>query len=94
MLSLRYIQSLKNIYLQMNGQNPIFEIYDTAEAMVSDQFNTMKIIYKSGIPAIRPYGFHSLPGSRWLLVMEYLDDKTVVHAPEVQPELIDTASII
>ena len=71
--TLRYIQFLKNISLQMNAHEPIFEIYETAEDMVRDQYKMMSVIYKSGIPAIKPYGYYSISGSQWLLVVEYLD---------------------
>jgi len=88
-LSVRYIQFLKNIYLQMNTQNPIFEMYDTTEDMVRDQYETMRAIYKSGIPAIKPYGYHQINQSQWLLVAEFLDVKPFPMLGTVDPKQID-----
>jgi len=88
-LSVRYIQFLKNIYMQLNTQQPIFEMYETAEDMVRDQYETMQTIYKSGIPAIKPYGYHSINGSQWLLVAEFLDVKPFSMLGKVDPKQID-----
>jgi tRNA A-37 threonylcarbamoyl transferase component Bud32 len=88
-LSVRYIQFLKNIYLQMNTQNPIFEMYETTEDMVRDQYETMRVIYKSGIPAIKPYGYHQINQSQWLLVAEFLDVKPFSMLGTVDPKQID-----
>jgi len=88
-LSVRYIQFLKNIYLQMNTQQPIFEIYDTAEDMARDQYEMMRVIYKSGIPAIKPYGYHQINRSQWLLVAEFLDVKPFFMLEKIDPKRID-----
>jgi tRNA A-37 threonylcarbamoyl transferase component Bud32 len=88
-LSVRYIQFLKNIYLQINTQKPIFEMYETAEDMVRDQYEMMQTIYKSGIPAIKPYGYHQIYGSQWLLVGEFLDVKPFSMLEKVDPKQID-----
>jgi tRNA A-37 threonylcarbamoyl transferase component Bud32 len=88
-LSVRYIQFLKNIYLQMNTKNPIFEMYETSEDMVRDQYETMRAIYKSGIPAIKPYGYHQINRSQWLLVAEFLDVKPFSMLEKVDPKQID-----
>lgn len=88
-LSVRYIQFLKNIYLQMNTQKPIFEMYETSEDMVRDQYETMRAIYKSGIPAIKPYGYHQINRSQWLLVAEFLDVKPFSMLANADPKQID-----
>ncbi len=88
-LSVRYIQFLKNIYLQMNTQQPIFEIYETTEDMVRDQYEMMQAIYKSGIPAIKPYGYHQINRSQWLLVAEFLDVKPFSMLEKADPKQID-----
>jgi tRNA A-37 threonylcarbamoyl transferase component Bud32 len=88
-LSVRYIQFLKNIYLQMNTQQQIFEMYDTAEDMVRDQYETLQVIYKSGIPAIKPYGYHQINDSQWLLVAEFIDVKPFSMLERVDPKQID-----
>ena len=88
-LSVRSIQFLKNIYLQINTKDPIFEIYETTEDMVRDQYETMQAIYKSGIPAIKPYGYHQINRSQWLLVAEFLDVKPFSMLGTVDPKQID-----
>jgi len=88
-LSVRYIQFLKNIYLQMNTQQQIFEMYETTEDMVRDQYETMQVIYKSGIPAIKPYGYHQINDSQWLLVAEFIDVKPFSMLEKVDPKQID-----
>ena len=88
-LSVRYIQFLKNIYLQMNTQKPIFEMYETTEDMVRDQYETLQVIYKSGIPAIKPYGYHQINDSQWLLVAEFIDVKPFSMLEKVDPKQID-----
>jgi tRNA A-37 threonylcarbamoyl transferase component Bud32 len=88
-LSVRYIQFLKNIYLQMNTQQQIFEMYETAEDMVRDQYETLQVIYKSGIPAIKPYGYHQINDSQWLLVAEFIDVKPFSMLEKVDPKQID-----
>ena len=89
-LTVRYIQFLKNIYLEMYTREPIFAIYDSAEDMVKDQYEMMQLIYKSGIPAIRPYGYHWITDSMWLLVMEYIDAVPFPMCGEVDPKQVDT----
>ena len=88
-LSVRYIQFLKNIYLQMNTQQQIFEMYETVEDMVRDQYETLQVIYKSGIPAIKPYGYHQINDSQWLLVAEFIDVKPFSMLEKVDPKQID-----
>jgi len=88
-LSVRYIQFLKNIYLQMNTQQQIFEMYETVEDMVRDQFETLQVIYKSGIPAIEPYGYHQINDSQWLLVAEFIDVKPFSMLEKIDPKQID-----
>ena len=88
-LSVRYIQFLKNIYLQMNTQQQIFEMYETVKDMVQDQYETMQVIYKSGIPAIKPYGYHQINDSQWLLVAEFIDVKPFSMLKKVDPKQID-----
>jgi len=88
-LSVRSIQFLKNIFLQINTRDPIFEMYDTTEDMVRDQYETMQAIYKSGIPAIKPYGYHKINDSQWLLVAEFLDVKPFSMLEKVDPKQID-----
>ena len=89
-LSVRYIQFLKNIYLEMNTQQPLFEMYETTEDMVRDQYEMMKAVYRSGIPAIKPYGYHWINGSQWLLVAEFLDAKPFSMLETADPAQIDT----
>jgi serine/threonine protein kinase len=89
-LTVRYIQFLKNIYLQISTKEPIFEIYDSVEDMVRDQYEMMQTIYKSGIPAIKPYGYHWIVNSMWLLVAEYIDAVPFPMYGDANLEQVDT----
>jgi tRNA A-37 threonylcarbamoyl transferase component Bud32 len=73
----------------MNTQQQIFEMYETVEDMVRDQYETLQVIYKSGIPAIKPYGYHQINDSQWLLVAEFIDVKPFSMLEKVDPKQID-----
>ena len=89
-LSARSYQFFKNIYLQINALDPIFETYETPEDMARDQFKKMKAIYNCGIPTSNPYGYHWISGNLWMIAMEFLDAKPISAFKEVDPEQIDT----
>jgi tRNA A-37 threonylcarbamoyl transferase component Bud32 len=89
-LSDRSMQFFKNLYLQMNAQDPIFGFTETAEDMARQQFESLDAIYKTGIPTARPFGYHLVSGGIWLLVAEYLDSRPVSEGSEVTHEQIDT----
>ena len=89
-LSARSYQFFKNVYLQINALDPIFETYETPEDMARDQFKKMKAIYNCGIPTSNPYGYHWISGNLWMIAMEFLDAKPISAFKEVDPEQIDT----
>jgi tRNA A-37 threonylcarbamoyl transferase component Bud32 len=89
-LSDRSMQFFKNLYLQMNAQDPIFGFTETAEDMARQQFESLDAIYKTGIPTARPFGYHLVSGGIWLLVAEYLDSRPVSEGSAVTHEQIDT----
>lgn len=88
-LSDRSMQLFKNLYLQMNALDPIFGFTETAEDMARQQFESLKAIYDTGIPTAKPLGYHSVNGSMWLLVAEYLDSHPATECKEVTTEQID-----
>ena len=89
-LSDRSMQLFKNLYLQMNAQDPIFGFTETAEDMARQQYESLRAIYGAGIPTAKPLGYHSINESMWLLVAEYLDSRPVSDCKEVTVEQIDT----
>jgi tRNA A-37 threonylcarbamoyl transferase component Bud32 len=89
-LSDRSMQLFKNLYLQMNAQDPIFGFTETAEDMARQQYESLRAIYETGIPTAKPLGYHSINASMWLLVAEYLESRPVSDCEEVSIEQIDT----
>lgn len=89
-LSARSFQLFKNVYLQINALDPIFEIYQTPEDMARDQFTMMRAIHNTGIPTPHPYGYHRISGDLWLIAMEYLDAKPISAFKEVESKHVDT----
>jgi len=89
-LSDRTMQLVKNLYLHMNAQDPIFGFTETTEDMARQQYESLQAIYKAGIPTARPFGYHLVNGKIWLLVAEFLDLRPVSEAKEVSAEQIDT----
>lgn len=89
-LSDRSMQFFKNLYLQMNAQDPIFGFTETAEDMARQQYESLLSIYRTGIPTAKPLGYHSVNGSMWLLVAEFLESRPVSECQEVTVEQIDT----
>jgi hypothetical protein len=89
-LSDRSMQFVKNLYLELNAQDPIFGFTETAEDMARQQFESLQAIYRAGIPTARPLGYHSVTKGTWLLVAEFLDSKPVSESTECTAEQIDT----
>jgi tRNA A-37 threonylcarbamoyl transferase component Bud32 len=90
LLSDRSMQLFKNLYLHMNSQDPIFGFTETAEDMARQQYESLLAIYRTGIPTAKPFGFHLINGSIWLLVAEYLESRPVSRYNEVSLDQIDT----
>ncbi|MGA8537137.1 MAG: hypothetical protein WB789_07070 [Thermoplasmata archaeon] len=89
-LSDRSMQFVKNLYLQMNSQDPIFGFTETAEDMARQQFESLHAIYEAGIPTARPLGYHPVNEGTWLLVAEFLESRPVSESKECTIEQIDT----
>jgi tRNA A-37 threonylcarbamoyl transferase component Bud32 len=89
-LSDRSMQLFKNLYLQMNEQDPIFGFTESAEDMARQQYDSLLAIHATGIPTAKPCGYHQVNESMWLLVAEYLESKSVSDYEEVTVEQIDT----
>jgi tRNA A-37 threonylcarbamoyl transferase component Bud32 len=89
-LSDRSMQFFKNLYLEMNAQDPLFGFTETAEEMARQQFESLQAVYRAGIPTARPFGYHLVSGGIWLLVAQYLDPRPASEAAEVTHEQIDT----
>jgi hypothetical protein len=89
-LSDRYMQFFKNLYLHLNAQDPLFGFTESAEDMAKQQYDSQIAIFRAGIPTARPLGFHRVRGDIWLLVAEFLDSRSVSEAKGVTPEQIDT----
>jgi tRNA A-37 threonylcarbamoyl transferase component Bud32 len=84
------IQFFKNVYLQMNAQDPIFEASRSAEAMAQDQYEALKAIHGLGIPTAHPFGCHRLEGGLWLVVAEFLEARPIAETGNVSQEQIAT----
>jgi serine/threonine protein kinase len=89
-LSDRSMQFVKNLYLTMNAQDPLFGFTETAEDMARQQYESQLAIYETGIPSAKPLGFHLVNGGTWLLVAKFLDSRPVSECNDVSIEQIDT----
>src|SRR6202140_2644195 len=85
-ISDRSMQFFKNLYLQMNAQDPIFGFTETAEDMARQQYESLRAIYRAGIPTAKPFGYHLVNGGIWLLVAEFLESQQVSESREVTVE--------
>jgi serine/threonine protein kinase len=90
LLTDRSMQLFKNLYLQMHAQDPLFGFTETAEDMARQQYESLLAVYKAGIPTAKPFGYHAVNESIWLLVAEFLTSRPVSEATEVTLEQIDT----
>jgi len=83
LMTARSIQLFKNVYLQMNAQDPIFGVSDSAEDMARDQYEMLKAMHGIGIPTARPCGYHTINGFLWLVVAEFLEATPITASSEV-----------
>lgn len=84
------IQFIKNIYLQMNSKAPIFGSHISAEQMARYQYETLSQFYHLKVPTAKPFGYHPIDDTRWLLVAEWIDAKPLSDA-KVEAEIMDKA---
>jgi tRNA A-37 threonylcarbamoyl transferase component Bud32 len=88
-MTARTIQTAKNLYLQMNAHDPMFDFARNAGDMAQNQFDTMMAIHNLGIPTAKPYGYYQLNEMLWLLVCEFLDAKPVTDIGKMSLEQMD-----
>jgi tRNA A-37 threonylcarbamoyl transferase component Bud32 len=88
-MTARTIQTAKNLYLQMNARDPMFDFARNAGDMAEHQYETMLAIYDLGIPTAKPYGYYQLNDMLWLLVCEFLDAKPVTEVGKMSLDQMD-----
>jgi tRNA A-37 threonylcarbamoyl transferase component Bud32 len=86
----RSIQLLKNVYLQLHSQQPLFGIFETTEEMAKEHFERLQAMHRLGIPTAKPYGYYWVKGASWLLVTEFLDAKPISSFRQLEPTVADT----
>jgi tRNA A-37 threonylcarbamoyl transferase component Bud32 len=91
MITERTIQLFKNLYLATSARESMFGAKQSPEEMVKYQYQVLQSIYDLGIPTPKPLGFHSIDGTSYLLIVEYLDAKPVSSVKEVNPDILETA---
>ncbi|MDD1765724.1 MAG: hypothetical protein LUO84_04640 [Methanomassiliicoccales archaeon] len=89
LLTARTIQFFKNVFLQVNSMDPMFEVTKSAEDMARHQHEMLVAINKLGIPTAKPYGFYPLNADIWLLVAEYLDAHPISSIEDLSSENLD-----
>jgi len=85
----RSIQYLKNVYLQLHDQEPLFDVFETPKEMAEGQFQTLKAIHRNGIPTAKPYGCYWILGGLWLLMTEYLNAKPLTVVEKIDSWQLD-----
>lgn len=86
----RTIQLFKNLYLASSAREMMFGDIQSPEEMAKYQFRMLQSIYDLGIPTAKPLGVHSIDGSSFLLVAEFLKAKSISSVKEVSPEILET----
>lgn len=85
----RTIQTVKNLYLDINAHDPMFDFARSTGDMAEHQCSTMKAIYGLGIPTAKPIGCYQLNDILWLLLSEYLEAKPVTEIGSMSLEQMD-----
>jgi len=89
MLTARTVHFFKNVYLQMNGVEPLFKITESPEAMVKYLYEMAKQIDQLGIPTAKPIGYRQINPDLWLMVSEFLDAGQMVPENELNARYVD-----
>jgi tRNA A-37 threonylcarbamoyl transferase component Bud32 len=89
MITERTIQLFKNLYLATSDMEPMFGAIQTPEEMAKYQYRMLQSIYDLGIPTAKPLGYHSIDGTFYLLVAEFLYAKPISSVKEVNPEILE-----
>ncbi|HUT27782.1 MAG TPA: hypothetical protein VMW85_07045 [Methanomassiliicoccales archaeon] len=87
----RTFQLFKNIYLQMNSREPLFDFTHSAKEMAKHQFEGLSKMYDIGIPTAKPFGYYPLVGGLWLFVAEFLDMGDAVSGKKIKMEQLEEA---
>jgi len=87
----RTFQFFKNIYLQMNSREPLFDFTRSAREMAKHQFEGLSKMYDLGIPTAKPFGYYELNGGLFLFVAEFLDTGSVSPSEKVTTEQLEEA---
>jgi serine/threonine-protein kinase RIO1 len=85
------IQFFKNVYLQMEGRQPLFNFTRSAKDLANHQYDTMSRIHGLGIPTAKPLGTFALPGGLWLFVSEFLEVAAMAPKGKVSEAQLDEA---
>jgi tRNA A-37 threonylcarbamoyl transferase component Bud32 len=88
-MTARTIQTAKNLYLQMNARDAMFDFARDTGEMAKHQYETMTTIYNLGIPTAKPLGYYQLNEMLWLVVYEFLDAKPVTDIGKMSLEQMD-----
>ncbi len=88
-MTARTIQTVKNLYLNMNARDAMFDFARDTGDMAKHQYETMTAIYNLGIPTAKPLGYYQLNEMLWLMVYEYLDAKPVTDIGKMTLEQMD-----
>ncbi len=91
LMSARSMQLVKNLYLRVNGKEPLFGVSESVEDMARAQHDGLLAIHRLRIPTSRPHGYHWIDGSMWLLVLEFLDARPISKFEELGSGHVDTA---
>lgn len=86
----RAYQFFKNIYLNANSKEALFDFNQNAKEMAKDQYEGMSKLYELGIPTAKPYGYYPLVGGLWFLVAEFLEMEPT-DSGEVSTDQMETA---
>ncbi len=86
----RTIQLFKNLYLATSDREMMFGAIQSPEEMTKYQFRVLQSIYELGIPTAKPLGYHSIDGTFYLLVAEFLNAKPISSVKDVSPDILDT----
>jgi len=81
------IQFFKNVYLQMEGWQPLFNFTRSAKELANHQYEVMNRIYDLGIPTARPLGTYALPNGLWLFVSEFLEAASAATKKATEKQL-------
>jgi tRNA A-37 threonylcarbamoyl transferase component Bud32 len=90
MITERTIQLFKNLYLATSDKEMMFGAIQTPEEMAKYQYRMLQSIYDLGIPTAKPLSYHSIDGTLYLLLAEFLHAKPISSVKEVNLEILGT----